>query len=351
MVHNRLRAAGRYVKRLLPSLVIIFYSVSARAQLGETERLKKQLETENTDTVAWLHKGFLNISVNEGFLHNWAAGGELGSTTVNGLFNGNVTRLYHNQVWSNTLDLAYSLYYAYSNNFVPRKIDDRIDFTSKYGIRTSASRDFFLTGLLNFKSQFTKGYDYTAERWDTFSTSRFLSPAYITAAVGVEFRKGTDRSIFLSPFANRLILAGRYYTSRLPEGAFGIPNGRTNAMQLGAYLSARYQVALGKNAMFKTRLDLYANYLAKDKKDDTGRIVSRDSPGNIDVMSDNLFSFRISRFISVTLGATLIYDNDIPYVSTYTDAQGATRPKREPGKGLGWWQVKQLFALGFEYRF
>ncbi len=40
------------------------------------------------------------------------------------------------------------------------------------------------------------------------STSKFLSPAYFTLAAGLEYRRGSDISLFLSPLAARVTLAG-----------------------------------------------------------------------------------------------------------------------------------------------
>jgi len=48
----------------------------------------------------------------------------------------------------------------------------------------------------------------------------------------------------------------------------------------------------------------------------------------------------------------LIYDNDIPYQGTVTDeTTGAQHAKDEPGRELGWWQLKQVLTIGLEYRF
>jgi hypothetical protein len=328
---------------------------SAHAQIGkleEVDNLKKILETSNKDTVAWLHGGVLQVGLNQGMLHNWAAGGEVASMTVSGVFSGYLTRLFHNHIWSNNLDMTYSLFYAYSNRFVPRKIDDRIDFTSKYGIRLNPEKDFYFTTLFNFKSQFTRGYDYALPDWRDQPTSDFMSPAYFILAAGIEYRKGTDISFFLSPAAARLTTASTLYTSRLPEGAFGIKNGETSRLEFGAYFSGRYKVDITPDLMYKTRLDLYTNYLAKDTRDNNGVVVKRDNPGNIDVLWDNLVSWKMTRFVSAVLGLTMIYDNDLPYSPTYIDpTSGEVRQKNEPGKDLGWVQFRQQLTLGFEYRF
>ncbi|MBX7203728.1 MAG: DUF3078 domain-containing protein, partial [Bacteroidia bacterium] len=267
-------------KLLLGIFIAITANYSASAQIGKTDDVRKSLETTNTDTTAWVYGGTINIGANEGFLHNWAAGGELASLTVNGLFSGHLDRLMKGAVWTNNLDLSYGLNYMFSNDFTPRKTDDRIDFTSKYGKRLNKG-NLYLTGLFNFKSQFTKGFDYSKKNFDSASTSAFLSPGYFTLAIGAEYKKGTNLSLFFSPIAGRLIVAESYYTSMSPTGAFGIDSGKTTQFQFGAYFSGRYTVNINERTTFKTRLDLYSNYLAKDKKDETGKVIKKDDPGNI----------------------------------------------------------------------
>lgn len=339
------------MKQVLLILLVVI-SIKATAQLDRTDTIRTKISSENKDTVAWVYNGTLNIGVNQGFLHNWVAGGEVISATVNGLFNGTLNRLYHRHIWSNNLDLNYSLLYAYSNEFVPRKLDDRIDYTSKYGYRIDTAKDFFFTTLFNFKSQFSKGYDYDLPNYDTFPTSDFLSPAYFILAPGIEYRKGTALSLFLSPAAARVTTVSRLYTERDPEGAFGVENGKNVRFELGAYFSGRYTVNITENLTYRTRLDLYSNYLAKDYTDSTGRVVKEDSPGNIDVLFDNLFSWKIAKYFSVTLGAVFIYDNDLPYdPNTIDPVTGNEVPKDEPGAELGWLQAKQTFSVGFQYKF
>ncbi len=328
---------------ILPVVLSLCCLQMANAQVNKIDDVKKSLETTNKDTIAWTHGGVFDLGANEGFLHNWAAGGELASMTFNGLFSGYLNRLHHWDIWSNNLDLNYGLAYAYSTGFLPHKTDDRIDFTSKYGIRADSS-NFYFTGLFNFKSQFTKGYNYTLPHFDSISTSKFLSPAYFTTAIGMEYRRGSDVSLFLSPIAGRLTLADKYYTSMSNQGAFGVPYNKTSVFQFGAYFSGRYVININKNMIFKTRLDLYSNYLAKDTKDSSGAVIKKDNPGNISVLFDNLFSYKISKYFNITVGATFIYDNNIPYIVT-------PQNKDMPGNNLGWLQLNQTFNLGIEYKF
>lgn len=336
------------MRKLVAAALLTVLSVKANAQLSKADEIKKALATTNKDTVAWIWGGFVTLGVNEGFLHNWAAGGELASFSANGIFSGHLDHLAHREIWANNLDISYGLNYNYSTSFIPRKTDDRIDFTSKYGRRIDTNGNFYMSGLFNFKSQITEGYDYTKPDWQHHPpTTKFFSPGYFTLAAGVEYRQGSDISLFVSPIAARMTVADKYFTTLTPQGAYGIEYGKTKRYELGAYVSGRYATKLCKNIRYKTRLDLYSNYLAKDSKDSLGNVVRRDNPGNIAVLFDNLFDFKLGKWVNATIGITAIYDNALPYNKNDANSQ----PKQDPGRDLGWMQLKQVFAFGIEYKF
>lgn len=337
----------------MPGVCLSLLAATSYGQvIKDSDKIKLNAKDySSNDSNAWTYGGILNIGGNQGILHNWAAGGELASLTVNGIFNGFATYARGKNVWANNLDLNYGLNYAYSYNFVPRKTDDRIDFTSRYGRKLSDSSDFFFTGLFNFKSQFTKGYDYALPDWQKTPTSDFLSPAYFILAPGFEYRRANQLSVFLSPLASRLTLVRDIYTRRTPEGAFGVPYGKTSRFEFGAYLSARYFTDITKTISFRTRLDLYSNFLAKDVRDTAGNVVRKDNPGNITILSDNLINFKFNEHLNVSVGLVMIYDNAVPYQDTYVDASGAVQQKKEPVEGLGWVQLRQNLQFGLEYKF
>jgi hypothetical protein len=340
------------MKHLFIAILLTGSIVHTQAQVSKTDVVQKSLATTNKDTVAWIHDGIFTLGANEGFLHNWAAGGEVASLAINSVFHGSLTYFNHNSVWTNNLDMAYGLNYAYSNSFVPRKTDDKVDFTSNYGSKLNNSKDFYYAGLFNFKSQFSKGYDYTIPDWQHNPTSAGLSPAYLTLAAGMEYKRGEDFSLFFSPIAAREVLCSAKYTSLSSAGAFGIDSGKTSKFQFGAYLSARYKKNISKAILFTTRLDLYSNYLAKDTKDSSGKIIKKDNPGNIQVYWDNLLAVKAYKNFSLTFGLTIAYDNNIPYSKTYFDKTTKTIvDKNQPGEDLGWAQISQVFTLGLAYKF
>ena len=83
--------------------------------------------------------------------------------------------------WDNTIDLAYG--FLNTTSLGSRKTDDRIDLLSKYGY--DIGKNWYLSGLLNFRTQFAPGYSYPTERSPVL-TSDFLAPAYIIVSPGYE---------------------------------------------------------------------------------------------------------------------------------------------------------------------
>lgn len=331
-------------------MLILVLQCAAQDAADLQKMAQKSVTTKNVDTVAWVHSGALSLGINQGFLHNWQAGGELASLTISGLFDGTLTHYNHRKIWATNLNAAYGLLYAYSNSFIPRKTDDRLDLTSRYGYQLTDSSHFFMVGLLDAQTQFTKGYDYTAPDWQDFSTSNFLSPLYLTLAPGLEFRQGSRLSVFFSPLALRGIFVDKYYTLRDPAGSFGVPFGKTFHLELGGYLSTRFAQQFSKHFSLRTRLDLYSNYLAKNTYNN-GELVQKSNPGDIDILWDNVLTFTFAKFFAINMALTAQYDNDVPYQKTYIDSNGNVQPKNEPLSGLGWWQVKEIVSIGFNYKF
>jgi hypothetical protein len=79
-------------------------------------------------------------------------------------------------------------------------------------------------------------------------------------------------------------------------------------------------------------LDLFSNYFK--------------NPENIDVNWDLLLNMKVNKFISASISTALIYDHDIP-VGIYHTVKGV---KIQTGAGPRT-QFKEVFALGFSYKF
>ena len=270
------------------------------------------------DTV-WRRGGLININLSQVSLTNWSAGGQ-NSVAGNGLVNVFANYRQGKIAWDNNLDLAYGLIMQGKDDDVT-KSDDKIDFTSKYGIQ--ASKYWFYTTLLNFRSQFSPGYNYPN---DSLVISNFLAPAYVTLALGMDYKPSEHFSLFLSPAAARWVIVNDELLSSV--GAFGVDSGETVEFEFGAMLKASVNVDLSKSTNLTSTLDLYSNYL--------------EEPGNIDVNWQMLLSVKINEYFSASLTAQLIYDDNTT-ILFYNDDDSFNHA----GKGT---QFKEVLGIGFAYK-
>lgn len=255
----------------------------------QAEASKTIVREEDTLQRTWRKGGMFNINLAQGSLSNWAAGGDNFSLSLNSILNLYAFYKKGKSSWDNTVD--FNLGYLRSTSLGSRKNDDRIDFLSKYG--HAVSSDWNVAALLNFRSQLLNGYTYP-EDVKTF-TSAFLSPAYVLASLGMDYKPNNSFSLFLSPVTARWLIVKDDTLSA--QGAYGVTPGRHVRSEFGAFVSANYLKEFNKTVSYKGRLDLFSNY--------------KHNPERIDVFMSNMLSARISKVISFTWNVDLIYDDDV----------------------------------------
>ncbi|GAA0528213.1 DUF3078 domain-containing protein [Chitinophaga japonensis] len=286
----------------------------------EREEVEKRFKTvaEDTAKARWRKGGIFNVNINQGSLTNWAAGGDKFSFSLASTFTGYIAYREGRRSWDNVLDLAYG--YVNTTSLGGRKSDDRIDFTSKYGY--DIGKKWFLSVLLNLRTQFTNGYLYDSV--PPRLTSRFFSPAYVLLAPGFDYKPNDELSVFMTPISSRWVLVMDDMLSS--QGAYGVDTGKHVLYQLGAYVSVNWAKEIMKDITFKTRLDLFSDY--------------RHNPQNIDVFMTNMLNLKVNKYISANVNVDLIYDDDVrEFVNSKTGVKG---PRL---------QVKQVIGVGFSARF
>ena len=141
------------------------------------------------------------VNINQGALSNWVSGGEESVLGVNALFNYAINFRSGKNTWDNYFDLALGFQNATSFGSF-RKIDDRIDVTSKYG--HSINHHWYIGVLTNFNSQTLAGYDYNEK--GTQKISDFLTPGKIILSPGMDYKTISRFSLFTSPVTVRWVL-------------------------------------------------------------------------------------------------------------------------------------------------
>ncbi|HPE99227.1 MAG: DUF3078 domain-containing protein [Bacteroidales bacterium] len=312
--------------------IVAFMLISATmfAQVTDKESDLRKLNADTTE--GWKKGGMFTVAFSQVSLSNWAAGGEnsfSGNSIVNSFANYKKGKI----SWDNTLDLGYGIMKQGEQEV--RKTDDKIDFSSKFGRKLSSNS--FAAALLNFKTQFMPGYNYPN---DSVAISRIMAPGYLLFAAGYDFKKGDWLSLFLAPVTGKMTFV--LDETLANAGAFGVEPAVINPLdstiltagkhmrtEFGGYFKGAFTKDIMKNVKLSSKLELFTNYLK--------------NPQNIDVYWETNIGMKVNKYITVTIGTTLIYDDDIDI--EIKDEAGIVI-----GKGPRT-QFKEVFGLGFSYKF
>ena len=300
------------MKRLFFLLSILISSASY-AQDKTVQEMKstaeKKLEEDTTHKEGWKKGIKVNLGLAQGNTSNWAAGAEKSSFTINSYVNLFANLKRGDNEWTNNLDLYYALINTTSQG--TRKNDDRIDYFTKYSHKIKPKMGFGVVG--NFRTQFSDGFDY--EKTPKEKISGFFAPAYLTIAPGFDWTPTKWFSVFVSPISGRWT----YVNDDNLTGRYNVDPGKNLRTEMGGYLTANFQKDIAKNVNFKSRFDLYSNYL--------------ENPQNVDVFWTNILTLKVNNFLNVTYNFDLIYDDDVKIFGPNGDA-----PRT---------QIKSLLSVNF----
>ena len=261
----------------------------------------------------WKVTGVTSLSISQLSLTNWAAGGQ-NSLSGNVFFK--ISPDYDDGTinWDNDLILGFGLLRQGDNDAT--KSDDQIELNSKFGYR--ASKNWFYTALISFKTQFADGYSYPEDKKTKISA--FMTPDYVNISLGFDYKPTDGFSLLIAPVSTKMTFVMDETLSN--EGAYGVPVGNSFRGEFGGYIKLAYKKEILKNVTLDTKVDFFSNYV--------------ENPQYVDVNWDLLLTFKVNEFISATLMTQLIYDYDIKFGP-------------EPGEPKV--QFKELFGLGLAYNF
>jgi hypothetical protein len=274
--------------------------------------------TQDDPASKWKKGGVGSITFSQVSLTNWAAGGE-NSVSGNLLVSMFANYKHEKFTWDNTLDFGYGL--IKQNDRSPRKSDDRLEFSSKYGHH--AVKHWYYSGMLNFKTQVSTGYKYSDDpAIEDLKISDLMSPAYLTIALGMDYKPGDQFTLLISPATGKSTFVMDDSLSN--AGAFGVEAGKNVRHEFGGFLKAAWKTPVIENVTLQTKLDLFSNYF--------------NNPQNIDVNWEVLLAMKINKYLTANLTTQMIYDDDVMIL----DKDGKTGPRL---------QFKEVFGVGLSYKF
>lgn len=294
---------------------IFFYPLFLIAQDSQTsDSTQSSKPIEN-----WKRGGISGINFSNVGLSNWAGGGSdmISVTGFSLLFASYQTS---EMSWDNALDIGYGVVKQGKEEL--KKSDDRVIFTSKFGY--NATPKLLYTALLDFRTQFDIGYDYSKKDPITGSPlliSDFMSPGYLNLGLGMNYRPNDYWQFFISAVSNRLIIVLNEELSA--KGAYGVNPGEKLFSQLGASANILFQKEIFENVNLRTRLNLFSAY---------NRFSS------VVVTSETALNMKVNSFINATFNVDLIYDDKVSILRS----DGTTGPST---------QIRHMIGIGIAYKF
>lgn len=258
---------------------------------------------------SWKKGGFIGITFSQVNLSDWSQGGQ-NSMALSGNTNLFANYAEGKNEWANELLLNYAVVRSGS---ATTKSDDRIELNSKVGRKLGESK-WLLSFLMNFKTQFSPGYNYPD---DSTKISNFFAPAYLTLSLGFTYKPVDYFEVLISPATGKFTFVNDDFLS--DAGAYGVDPGENLRSEFGAYMNMRFQKDIFKNVNLLSKLELFNNYTDKDK----------DNAQNIDVYWDTYINMKVNDYITASLNYLLIYDANVVERT----------------------QMKQMFGIGFGYKF
>lgn len=263
----------------------------------------------------WKKGGMSAINFSQVSLTNWAAGGE-NSFSGNLILNGFANMKKGKMTWDNTLSFGYGL--LKQGDKSTRKSDDKLELASKLG--KYAFKSWYYSGLLNFKTQVSPGFEYADDPANDIMISDFLAPGYLNIAIGMDYKPNDNFTAMISPVSGKITMV----IDTIFSVANGLDAGATSRSEFGAYAKVVFKKEIMENIGFQTKLDLFSNYI--------------DNPQNIDVNWEVILTMKINKYVNANLSTSLLYDDDIKILNNEGIAAART-------------QFKEVFGVGFTFSF
>lgn len=257
----------------------------------------------------WKSELQTGINLNQAsYSDNWKAGG-VNSVAISLFLNAKANRKWDKSEWTNDLQLLYGNIRNEGQEM--RKNADRIFFESKYAYRLADHWNAF--GSVNFMSQFDAGFEFFFNK-DSLGKntgveqsrriSGFLSPGYLTEALGIEYKPVTyfSAQFGLGALRQTFVTDQTLYDKYAPTDAkyselYGVKRGENMRNQMVFQFVANFDKEIMKNIFLKARYMAVADY------------AKLNGQGIVHRLDANLTA-KVNKYINVNLAGVILYDYD-----------------------------------------
>lgn len=288
-------------------IILVSFTLYTRVSAQETD-FKKKIDLTNSvnggilkvkgDTT-WKKTEF-GINLTQGsFSSNWTGGG-VSSVALGAFFNAMSEKRKGKNSWRNDFQSQYGIVKNKSQE--SRKNLDRIFFDTKYNYELKGPWSLFAN--FNLLSQFANGYIYSSSP-DSIGAKRKVSglfaPAYLTEAIGLEYRPVPYFFVDIAPGAVRQTVVSDRNLYRTLSENYGVKVGKRIHNEVGiVQLVANFDKELVKDLNLKFRYLLFTAY-------NKNQITNKREFKN-DHRLDAMVTAKVARYFNVNLGAIVIYN-------------------------------------------
>ena len=235
----------------------------------------------------WTYYSEVEVALGQGYLANWASGGENSLSLLTNVryflnYNKNKTS------WENFLH--YRLGFLQSGNEDLRKNEERLELNSKLGLQ--AYKHWFYTGQLNIQTMIFNSFEYSDN--EKKLVGNFMSPAYFTVSVGLDYKPNNDFSLYLSPIAGKWTYVRD--TSSIDPTRYGVDAGKKSKGDAGARVELRNKFQLWKIVNVRNELIMFSSYYNSAQR------FTADWKVQID--------FKINYFMRASIYTNVVYDQN-----------------------------------------
>lgn len=305
------------MKKIFIILATLLCAVTVFAQDPATEEATPRYWTKGILTQV----GFSQLS-----LTNWAAGGS-GSIALNTFIDTYADYEKGKTIWFNELQMGYGFIESFDDTGF-KKSDDRLIFDSKWGYK--ATEKLYFSSVFNLRTQFAEGYTKDV------LTSSFFAPANASLGLGIDYQPAKNISINFAPLTGKIVMVA--IEDLRPKYGFKEDElSHFSRFEFGAQLKVDTKLKV-KDFSVSSHLTLFSDYL--------------DNPLDIKVNWDVNADAKISKYFSVSLRTSLLYDSRIKS-AILRDKRTRQPILDENGNEqfVAGVQFKELFSVGFSYTF
>lgn len=278
-----------------------------------------QINLRHIDPLPWKLYGTGAVGFTQTSLSNWAKGGESSlSLLLIGKYVANYSK--KSVKWENLAEFRLGIFNSKTRGL--EKNDDKLELQSRFGY--SAFKHWYYSGESNFRTQVANGYKYPDK---VNPISAFMAPAYLTFSIGMDYKPNKNFSMFLSPFTSKTTFVKD--TVKIDPTHYGLDPGKNRLWEPGAIAKMNWHYKVYENILYDTRAEIFNSYKFPFRK--------------FNVDWEQTLVMEVTQHISTRINTQVIYDYNVKF--PVVDEAGKVIAQKAK------WQFKELFTVGFNYKF